>query len=279
MPAKKAKDNVSRSSSPRPAATDRVCNLVPSARTESDWSFALGLRAGVVARTTLPAAVDLRQSTPWWKISNQGQTGSCVGWAAADGVLRYHLVTNGKLRDKDKLSVRFIWMASKETDEFTFRPTSFVEVSGTTLKSAMDVIRNYGCPLDKELPFKIDTLMYAGNENLLYVSASTRKSANYFNLGKDPAQWKQWLATNGPILAGVVVDSTWLNASKTRGNLDNFNPNGVVGGHAITIVGYTADRFIIRNSWGTEWGDKGFAYASAAYIRDAFFEESYGITI
>jgi C1A family cysteine protease len=277
MPARKAKEKESETSAVATARFDRICNLVPSVKTEKDWSFALGLKAGVIARTTLPPAVDLRQS--WWKINNQGQTGSCVGWATADGVLRYHLVKAGRLRDKDKLSVRFVWMASKETDEFTFRPTSFVEASGTSLKSAMDIVRKYGCPLDKELPFKIDTLMYASDENLLYVSASTRKSANYFNLGKDLNQWKQWLATNGPILAGVVVDSTWINASRTRGNLDAFNPNGVMGGHAITIVGYTADRFIIRNSWGGDWGDKGFAYASPSYIRDAFFDESYGITL
>lgn len=278
MPARKSKENASRSRVSRSAHVDKIYNLVRSVKTESDWTFAVGLKAGVLRRRAeLPAAVDLRKS--WWKINNQGQTGSCVGWATADGVLRYHLVTANRLPQNHKLSVRFVWMASKETDEFTFRPTSFIEASGTSLKSAMDIIRKYGCPLDKELPFNIDTLMYTSDENLLYVSASTRKAANYFNLGKDPNQWKQWLATTGPILAGVVVDSTWVNASKTRGRLDAFNPNGVMGGHAITIVGYTADRFIIRNSWGTEWGDKGFAYASYAYIRDAFFEESYGITI
>ncbi|MFN7828592.1 MAG: C1 family peptidase [Acidobacteriota bacterium] len=278
MPARKAKDTTTRTRGSKSPHVDKVYNLVPSVKTESDWTFAVGLKAGVLRRRgELPAAVDLRKS--WWKISNQGQTGSCVGWATADGVLRYHLVTANRLPQNNKLSVRFVWMASKETDEFTFRPTSFIEASGTSLKSAMDIIRKYGCPLDKELPFNIDTLMYTSDENLLYVSASTRKAANYFNLGKDPNQWKQWLATTGPILAGVVVDSTWVNASKTRGRLDAFNPNGVMGGHAITIVGYTADRFIIRNSWGTEWGDKGFAYASYAYIRDAFFEESYGITI
>jgi hypothetical protein len=31
------------------------------------------------------------------------------------------------------------------------------------------------------------------------------------------------------------------------------------GGHAFAIVGYTADGFIIQNSWGPDWGYKGFA--------------------
>ena len=38
------------------------------------------------------------------------------------------------------------------------------------------------------------------------------------------------------------------------------------------MVGYTSTGFIIRNSWGTGWGDKGFAYASNAYAKKAFTE-------
>jgi len=30
--------------------------------------------------------------------------------------------------------------------------------------------------------------------------------------------------------------------------------------HAVTIVGYTADYWIVRNSWGTDWGMNGFAH-------------------
>lgn len=121
--------------------------------------------------------------------------------------------------------------------------------------------------------------MYPGNENMFFASASTRKAANYVNLGKNIQQWKSWLASTGPILAGLSVDATWGNATSTRGKLDSFDPNSVRGGHAVCIVGYTSDRFIIRNSWGTTWGDKGFGYASLAYINAAFFAESYGITL
>jgi C1A family cysteine protease len=257
---------------------DRICNLVPSKGTETDWKFQDALTAGLLAApAALPASVDLRKA--WWSINSQGSTGSCVGWASADGVLRHHLVAANKLLKTELLSPRFVWMASKETDEFNVRPETFIEEAGTSLKAAMDVIRKYGCVLDKDLPFNIGNLMYVGNENTFYALASTRKAANYFNLGKNVAQWKSWLATTGPIMAGLSVDSTWDNAASTNGNLDIFDPGSNRGGHAICIIGYKGDRFIVRNSWGTTWGDGGFGYASTNYINDAFFSESYGITL
>ena len=33
-----------------------------------------------------------------------------------------------------------------------------------------------------------------------------------------------------------------------------------LGGHAMTIVGYLEKCFIIRNSWGPDWGDNGYSY-------------------
>jgi hypothetical protein len=60
----------------------------------------------------------------------------------------------------------------------------------------------------------------------------------------------------------------------------HFHPDTVRGGHAICIVGYRADgRFIVRNSWGTAWGDEGFGYLHPGYIKSAFFDESYGVTL
>ena len=75
------------------------------------------------------------------------------------------------------------------------------------------------------------------------------------------------------------VDATWDNAKKTNGNLDVYQPNTTRGGHAVALVGYTPDRFIVRNSWGTElWGDKGFGYASESYASEAF-TEAYGVSV
>ena len=265
--------------SARPEA-HRICNLVPSRDTEKDWRFEHALVAGAVAAPAeaLPVSVDLRAA--WWTIGNQELTGSCVGWGSTDGVARYHFVKAGRLAPATKLSPRFTWMASKETDTITARPETFIEEAGTTLKAAVDILRKFGAVPESLLPFHIETTMYLGSENAFYATAATRRIASYFNLQKNLGNWRSWLATQGPILVGLNVDATWDNATATHGKLDAFQPGTVRGGHAPCVVGYTADgRFIIRNSWGTNWGDNGFAYASEAYINAAFFNESYGVTL
>ncbi len=171
-------------------------------------------------------------------------------------------------------------MGSKETDEITTRPQTIIEGAGTTLKAAMDILRKYGATPEALLPFKIPQFMYIGDEMTCYATAATRRLASYFNLRKDFTKWRTWLATQGPILVALNVDETWDNAASTHGKLDSFKPNTTRGRHAVAVVGYTADRrFILRNSWGTAWGDKGFAYATETYIRDGFFDESYGATL
>jgi C1A family cysteine protease len=280
--AKTTKSTAKRSSSRRraPAApARRIVNLVPSQNTERDWRYQDALGSGALtAVAALPASVDLRQA--WWTIGDQEDTGSCVGWATAEGVLRYHFAMAGKVPQNQPLSPRFIWMGSKETDQFTTRPESFIEEAGTTLKAAVDVARKQGVVTDALLPFHIATKMYTGSENTFYATAAQCKIASYFNMGKDTNQWKSWLASHGPILVGLSVDGTWDNATNTGGNLDAFDPNTVRGGHAVALVGYLPNgRFIVRNSWGTTWGDQGFGYASPQYITAGFFDESYGVTL
>lgn len=70
---------------------------------------------------------------------------------------------------------------------------------------------------------------------------------------KNPMALKYALVMNGPCTGALKVYSTdydefWI---------DRKNGN-YYGGHAISIVGYDKDGFIIRNSWGTTFGDNGY---------------------
>jgi hypothetical protein len=255
----------------------RILNCLPSRNVENDWGTDSAEAAGILPGlgAVIPTAKDLR--TSWWKIGNQGATGSCVGWACADSVLRWHFVKAGRLSSSRLLSPRYVWMASKETDQFQTRPTTFIELDGTSLKAALDIARKFGVVEDPVLPFTPPRL-YGGTANAFYALASTRKISSYFNLGRNALVWKTWLALRGPILTRLNVDQSWHAATQNGGRLDFYQAATAGGGHAVALVGYTADRFIVRNSWGTGWGDGGFGYASLAYAQTAF-TEAYGVVV
>ncbi len=150
-------------------------------------------------------------------------------------------------------------------------------MDGTSLKAALDIARKFGVVLDSTLPFATGAL-YGGRAMTFYALAAQRRIASYFNLGGNPDDWRRWIATNGPILTRLDVDDAWYGATDNKGKLDVYKSDTARGGHAIALVGYTRSRFIVRNSWGTSWGDKGFGYASEAYAREAF-TESYGVVL
>jgi C1A family cysteine protease len=254
----------------------RIRNCDNSRNKENDWTYDHAIAARSLAKTaSLPTSKDLRES--WWRIADQEQTGSCVGWASADGVLRWHFVKAGKLKRNQLLSVRFQWMASKETDTFVNYATTFIEDAGTSLKAALDIARKYGCIEETILPFK-GTLSPL-EEEVFYAKAAARKISSYYSLsgGNKINNFKAWLANKGPILARLECDRTWDTIGR-NGKLDDYDANSANGGHAVVLVGYTKDHFIVRNSWGTKWGDKGFAYASYAYTQAAF-SEGYGVVV
>ena len=254
----------------------RILNCIDSPKTENDWTFDTALAAGMVGLAPPPPNIDLRAD--WWQIGDQKSTGSCVGWATADSVLRWHFVKAGRLAPEETLSPRFVWMAAKESDEFKNRPATFIESDGTSLKAALDIARKYGAVKDALLPFTSGRL-FQGDANTFYAVASQMKISSYFNLGRMLSRWKNWLANHGPILTRLNVDETWDNAKATLGHLEAYQPGTVRGGHAVALVGYTPDYFIVRNSWGTAtWGDQGFAYASNNYAKTAF-TEAYGVSL
>lgn len=253
---------------------ERILNCIRSRDTHLDWGFAAAVEAGVMVDEDPPDETDLREG--WWSIRDQGRTGACVGFAAADGVLRHMYVQAGWIGKRDLPSPRFIWMADKETDTYTDYPTTFLESEGAEVKQAMRVARRFGCVLEKDLPMK-------GRRSKLsletfYTRAARLRIATFHNLGTDPHVWRIWIANGGPILTRLEVDSTFIDATNTKGKLTRYDDLPIHGGHAVSLVGYTKKGFIVRNSWGTDWGDGGFAYASNAYAKAAF-TEAYGAVL
>lgn len=255
----------------------RILNGVPSKDKENDWTIDMAIAEGLV-NPDYQEKVDLRAD--WWNIGDQGLTSSCVGWASTDALLRWHLVKEKKIHMHDKLSIRFTWMAAKETDKNSEFAETFIESSGVPLKGAMDVMRKYGAVHDRYFKFDNGFVDYSFDTKAFYDMAAQLKIKGYYRVINDDAcdveHLRMWISSQGPIIALMDIDKNFHNP--VDGKLEVYDKENIDGGHAIAIVGYDKDYFIVRNSWGTQYGDCGYVYCSNAYITGSVCE-AYGITI
>jgi hypothetical protein len=220
-----------------------------------------------------PDTVDLRR--PWQPVRNQGHTTSCVGWAVAES-LRWYLVEGGRLSPDQPLSPRHIWMAAKETDQRTDYPATFLEEDGTSLKAGLDVVRKFGAVLESELPWEGG--LAAGSPEDFNRSAASRQIVSYFTLHEDDvaarfAAWRRWLAHGGPVVVLLARDRHLDPAQ-----LETFDAASIEGSHAAALFGYGPAHFLLRSSWGEQWGDGGYARMSLDYAARAVIE-SYGVIV
>ncbi len=94
----------------------RILNCKESEDKENDWSFEDAANAGLAmaaAPAALPASIDLRED--WWKIGDQLDTGSCVGWGTGE-VIRWHMVKCFRMKPEEHLSIRYLWLEAKELE-------------------------------------------------------------------------------------------------------------------------------------------------------------------
>jgi C1A family cysteine protease len=207
----------------------------------------------------IPSKVDYsRQTAP---PGNQGNTGSCVGWASAYGLRRWmYKKTTGRRMD---FSVRFVWMGAKEYDPFDLN-VPFDE-SGTRIRDAFKLMRNFGACPDRFWRFA-SPLPRVNQEDVIKQQALRYRIGSYHRLNNNTDS-RVHLAKVGPFVAGVPVYSNWSTIDRDGLVPD---PGGQFrGGHAILIVGYDDKKqlFKFQNSWGRSWGDRGYGYITYEWMK------------
>ena len=74
----------------------------------------------------------------------------------------------------------------------------------------------------------------------------------------------------GPIVGGIYCFREIFSVGSNGVVHYPKNTNEIFGGHAICFVGYNRKEkiFIFKNSWGSNWGHKGYGYIHYDYVRN-----------
>ena len=213
-------------------------------------------------------------------VRDQGKFGTCVGHAA--WAIKEWQENQQQNTPQGGLSPRFIYQMAKQIDGIPNTP-------GTYPRIAFKVMQDYGdCP-ESVFPY---SEMYR-DYNLPRPPDNVIKAAEPYKISAYAQintldELKRAVIEQGPVMIGVMVTDSFVYTSRmSNGTVYIPKPEGFLrGGHAITIVGYDNNiqlgkykgGVLMMNSWGTSWGDKGFAWIPyAAWTEPWWIDMDHGI--
>ena len=215
----------------------------------------------------LPASVDLR--TDMSPVENQGQLGSCTANALA-GALECLEVKAGK--SFVDFSRMFIYYKERVIEH------SVATDSGAMIRDGIKTLAAQGVCSETKWPYVISTFTKKPSA-ACYTEAKKHTIGTYYRIS-NLQEMRSCLADGFPFVFGFTVYETFESAAVAKtGVLNMPKPRErTVGGHAVCAVGYDdkTKRLLVRNSWGSSWGIKGYFtmpydYAANRNLSDDFW--------
>lgn len=196
--------------------------------------------------TATPSTMDWRNNygnfvTP---IRNQGSCGSCWAFAATAGDESQNLIEQNTPSIDLNLAEQILVSCSGAGS-----------CSGGSPYSASTYIKNTGLPLENCYPYTATNGVCSNACSNWQLS--TYKIGSIISVQKAVADMEQAINIYGPIITTFSVYSDFY---AYRSGVYSYTSGTYVGGHAVLIVGYddVGQYFIVKNSWGTGWGEAGF---------------------
>jgi len=211
-----------------------------------------------VEAAALPAKIDLRPHCP--AVYDQGQLGSCTGNAWA-GMVEFLFLKQG-LTDFTP-SRLFIYYNERVLDG------DVPQDAGASISDGANVVGKEGCPNEDLWPYDITKFAAQPPQNV-YQDGLKHLAFNVQQVHQDLTSMKEVLASGLPIVVGFTVYQSFESDQVTETGIVPMpgHHEQVLGGHAVLVVGYddSQSRFIVRNSWGTQWGLQGYFLMPYAYL-------------
>ena len=190
---------------------------------------------------TAPSSVDWRTQGKVTAVKNQGGCGSCWAFATVGALESLNLI----LQNPQQLySEQFLVDCTNNVGAQCYA------CSGGWPSGCMGWIKNNGIVSASACPYR---QVFTGQS---YCSTIARASLKTYGAGTIAAGNTDELA-RAVAIQPVIVAIDASNWGNYRGGIFN-NCNPQIHNHAVLLVGYTADAWIIKNSWGTGWGESGY---------------------
>lgn len=205
----------------------------------------------------LPSKVDLCETCS--HVENQGQLGSCTANALA-GNLEFLEKKAG--RRATNLSRLFIYYNERAMEG------TISDDAGAVIRDGVKSLVKLGVCTESSWPYKIEKFTEKPPDKC-YKTASDHQVTSYHRI-IGLQQMRECLAEGYPFVFGFSVYEAFESEEVAKTGTLNLPQRGEkqVGGHAVMAVGYDDgdQRALIRNSWGTDWGMKGYFTMPYDYI-------------
>jgi C1A family cysteine protease len=209
----------------------------------------------------LPTSVDLRKECP--PVYDQGQLGSCTA-NAIGGAMEFE---QKKQRSKSFTPSRLFIYYNERALEGTVNSDG-----GAQIRDGMKVVAKMGTCPETEWPYHINDFRDKPS-SAAYHDAAKNKVMLYQRVSQTLNQMKGCLASRYPFVFGFTVYESFESPQVARSGHPAMPKSGeqAVGGHAVMAVGYDDRKqwFIVRNSWGTTWGMKGYFTMPYQYLLES----------
>jgi C1A family cysteine protease len=231
----------------------------PDTPDQRDLSFAPAL-LGAKKPSILPSQVDLRPGCP--PVYDQGNLGSCTANAIA-GAIEFDQL---KQKLPEFTPSRLFIYYNERVIEGSVR-----EDAGAEIRDGIKSLSKQGAPDEKEWPY-VETKFARKPGKRIYADAAKHLALQYARVSQTQKGLCECLASGFPVIFGFTCYESFESDEVAKSGELNLPDSSeqVVGGHAVLCVGYdmTSKRFIVRNSWNTDWGIKGYFTMPFDYLLD-----------
>lgn len=206
----------------------------------------------------LPERIDLvRYCSP---VEDQGQLGSCTANAMAGNIEFLENLSGQSFEDKSRL---FIYYNERALEGHVN------EDSGAMLRDGIKVCAKYGACDEEIWPYNIKKFAAAPSVKA-YTDGLQHKIVSYHRiLALD--EMRLCLAQGFPFVFGFAVYESFETQKVASTGIVNMpgKSERMLGGHAVMAAGYNdkTKRFLVRNSWGKDWGMDGYFTMPYKYLQ------------